>query len=152
MKKLVTLFAALLILALPVLGLGACSKDGVSEETKAVTVYLGEEALSVETRQDKINGLLKELLEAQKISAYKTDGFGYGIYVTQIGALVGDSAAGTYIAFYHDINDYALQDYAEDYSAITEEIGGKTVFYSGVGVALLPVVDGASYYFAVKSF
>lgn len=122
--------------------------EGSSEE-KTITLTVGESVFEFTTRVNNLHDALIEMKEKEIISAYVFDGSGFGVYVTEIGGLKADAAEFSYIAVFHDIDDAALKDF---YNPDPLDQGGKTYFYSNVGVALLPVVDGASYLLALRFF
>jgi hypothetical protein len=152
LKKIAAILSAVVMIAALLLAFAACIDNPYKTEPVSVTVIVGEKNLTVETTAGKVRDLLTELKAAGEISAFEYAGSKYGAYVTEIDALKGDSLQGTYIALYHDIDDMALQDFASDYSILTKDIGGKAYFYSGLGISLLPVEEGATYVFVLESF
>ncbi|MDR3215901.1 MAG: hypothetical protein LBT55_00610 [Clostridiaceae bacterium] len=151
-KNLAALFVAIAITATLVFAFTAC---GTNEKTEpvSVTVIIGEKTLEVETNADKVIDLLTDLKNEGKISAFVYSGSKYGAYVTELDALKEDALGGVYIAVYHNIDDIGLHDFdAVDYSVITKEINGNTYFFSGVGISLLPVEEGAVYVFQAETY
>lgn len=122
-----------------------------NDAIKNIKIYIGDdEPLTVATKENKVFYVLSDLVEENKIAAFAFSGGSYGAFITKLNDLYYD--ASHYISVYHSINDANLKmaDYAT--GAESFEHKGVTFFYSSVGVSSLPIVDGASYYFAQMSY
>ncbi|MDR2635025.1 MAG: hypothetical protein LBC13_03475 [Clostridiales bacterium] len=148
-KKAAALLSAAVMIAVLLFAFAACDET-LKAEPVSVTLIIGDKTLTTETREEKVVGLLTELKKAGKISAFEYTGQKWGAFVTEIDALKGDSTQGTYILLYHDIDDSGLHEFGSE-GVIKREIDGKSYFFSGVGVSLLPVEDGATYVFVLES-
>jgi len=129
---------------------------------KTVTVYIGESKFELTTRKSFLHDVLKDMKKDGQLSAYEYSGGELSPFMTQVGDLEEDSANRKYYSVWHSIDEYSLKsvyngympgrgeqkiegegDYATAFVATTYK--GTTLYYSNVGVGLLPVVDGATY-------
>ena len=158
-KKIVFAVAVVLIAVLCTLCFVACN---VNENTgeKHITVYVGEKTFAVTTTETNLHGVLTQLHREGKLTAYVTDDSGFGAYITQIDGLVqGD---GKYYSVWHSVDRFELKSvYQEAYASynpsrattknedgtvfIVTVYGDNTLYYSGVGISLLPIEDGGVY-------
>lgn len=127
--------------------LTACNPPAEGEKT--VNVYIGEQRYSVTTEGLYLFDALKKLSENEGI-ALDYSGSKYGAYITAVGELKPDTAAREYITVYHDIDDDGLKGFGVADVELTHD--GKIFYYSGVGVSLLPLEDGASYWLFVTTY
>lgn len=138
---------------------------------KNITVYIGDYAIAVTTREVYLSGVLDEMYDQGRLTVLEADNTGYGRFVhkieysaavydadgnyveTKVYGSVSDDAPNTYIAVYHTIDNDSLKgtDYATG-EIITVAFDGKTFWYSALGISSLPVHDGASYRFVVDSY
>lgn len=129
---------------------------------KTVTVYIGEEDFEVTTRKAFFHDILKDMKKQGLISAYDFSGGELSPFVTQIGDLMQNVAENKYYSVWHSIDEFSLKTVYSGYmpgrgatktegtepyqtTFVVTEYEGKTLYYSNVGVGLLPVVDGAVY-------
>ena len=138
---------------------------------KNITVYLGDYAISVTTREVYLSGALDEMYDQGRLTVMEADNTGYGRFLhkleysvdkyddegnyeeTMVYGSVSDEKANTYIAVYHTIDNDSLK--GTDYKTgeiVTDEFDGKTFWYSTLGISSLPVYDGAAYRFVVESY
>lgn len=122
-----------------------------NDQVKNITIYVGDdEPIAVSTKENKVFYVLSDLVEENKLTAFAFSGGSYGAYITQINDLCEsydvDTRTSYYISVYHSIDDVNLKGMGE------KEHSGVTFFYSNVGVSSLPIVDGASYYFALETY
>lgn len=118
---------------------------------KNIKIYIGDDdPISVTTKENKVFYVLSDLVESSSISAFAFQGGSYGAYITKLNDLYdsydADTRTSHYISVYHSIDDVNLKGMGEI------EHNGVTFFYSNVGVSSLPIVDGASYYFAQETY
>ncbi len=146
MKKRILLIVLSVVLALSAFAFAGCQPEGQRDLAK-VTVILGEETYNVETKAETLHDLLIEMKEEGVISMYEFSGTDLTVYVTKIGELEV-SEANQYIALFHTIDDPVLQWLEGG----TKTINGVEYFYSSAGVAVLPINDGAIYYFELATF
>ncbi len=134
-----------------------------SYEEKAVTIYVGEEnKFTLVTRSAFLHDALKELKQKGLISEYAYQGEGISAYVTKIGGLDQDAASGKYYSVWHSVDEFSLKSVYSGYMPtrgeqraegkepyqtvfVATHHDGKLLYYSNVGVGLLPLVDGATY-------
>lgn len=129
---------------------------------KTVTVYIGDgedNAYSVKTRQAFLLDLLKEMKKNGVIDVLEIDETTTP-YVKSIGSLA--PSGGEYCSLWHSVNEFAFKSVYSGFlpghgqqivegegqwatTFVGTKIGEKTLYYSNVGVALLPVQDGACY-------
>lgn len=129
---------------------------------KSITVYIGEKEFEVVSRKAFLHDVLKDLESEGKISAYEFSGGNLSPFITQIDELNQVEAEYKYYSVWHNVNEYSLKSvyttyvpsraqqkvegegaYATVFAATTYE--GCELYYSAVGVGLLPLVDGAVY-------
>ncbi|MDE5601931.1 MAG: hypothetical protein K2J16_05480 [Clostridia bacterium] len=158
-KKLVFAVAIALIAVLCTLCFVACN---VNENTgeKHITVYVGEKTFEVTTTESNLHGVLTQLYNDGKLTAYVTNDSGFGAYITQIDELV--QSDGKYYSVWHSLDRFELKNvYQEAYAdfnpsrATTKNedgtvfvvtvYGENTLYYSGVGISMLPIIEGGVY-------
>lgn len=167
-KALVLSVVAALLVCVVALSLVACNgslqerikdlQDKVTglEQTsteKTVNILIGDKPYEITTRMGNLFDVLGEMKSKGTISVFDYTGSGLDAYIKAVDTLVGSDADRTFIAIYHDIDNYSLKgtDYQTGEIATTVA-NGKTYFFSNVGCAILPLVDGASYYLAVQTY
>lgn len=132
-----------------------------NDQVKNITIYVGDdEPIAVSTKENKVFYVLSDLVEENKLTAFAFSGGSMGAFITKINDLYYDDTH--YISVFHSIDDDNLKTpngtYDENWNFTptggyqTLEHSGVTFFYSNVGVSSLPIVDGASYYFAQMSY
>ena len=143
-KRILVIFLAIVMVFTAVTFVGCKS----SNETCQITVIIGDNTYNVETDCRTLHEVLKQLYADGTIEAYEYSGTEFSPYVTKVDTVVNTYEIDYhYIAIFHNLNEMALQTYSSvDTKPITIEHNGITFYYSYVGVALLPVVDGAVYY------
>ena len=131
---------------------------------KDVTVYIGDEKFEIVTRKAFLHDVLKDMNSQGLISAYAYSGGNLSPFVTQVGDLHQNFAEYKYYTVWHSLDVYSLKGvYSEqngmpgrgttkvegegDFATtfVVTEYKGVELFYSNVGVGLLPVVDGGVY-------
>lgn len=128
---------------------------------KNIKIYIGDDdPISVTTKENKVFYVLSDLVEDGSVSAFAFQGGSYGAFITKLNDLYYDTTH--YISVFHTIDDANYKTLNGTYDADwnftptggyqTLEYKGVTFFYSSVGVSSLPIVDGASYYFAQMSY
>lgn len=154
-KKNAKILLILLVVALLVTSaLCLCACDGLKdfgkpapdEGSKSVSVVIGEQSYSLKTDAEYVQDLLVEMKDAGKIQ-YEFSTSQYGAYMTRLNDL-SPSSSSEWIAVYHDIDDMTLKDM--QYGEAIQK-GGKSYFTASLGVSSLPVRNGASYLFIIKS-
>ena len=157
-KKRVLLIALIAVLvAVMAFALVACNRGGDNSE-KSIVVYIGEDKFEITTCQAYLHGVLKEMKANSQISAYEYSGGDASPFVSQIGDLQQDFANYKYYSVWHSIDKFELKcvynEYAPSRGEQKDEGGTKFVvttyketmlYYSGVGVGDIPVIDGATY-------
>lgn len=154
-KKIVFAVAILIAVALCGMCFVACDKGGNTGE-KNITVYVGEKEFEVVTTEAYLDGVLWELYEDGKLTAYTTSGSAYGEYITQIDVLT--LSGEKYYTVWHSVDKFELKcvydNWAPSRSFARTEDGtafavtkykNTTLYYSGVGISSLPIVDGGVY-------
>jgi len=148
-KKLLSIIMTLLLLATSVCTLYGCQLTSSRTRNQvSITVIIGENELSVDTMESNLHMVLVELLDGNKISSYVYSGSTYSVYITQIDELTPTVASNEFITVFHSIDDDGLKMYGVD----NVVVGDKTLYCSGVGVSMLPIVDGATYYIFIDSY
>lgn len=131
---------------------------------KDVTVYIGDEKFEIVTRKTFLHDVLKDMYSQDLISAYEYSGGNLSPFVTQVGDLQQNFAEYKYYTVWHSIDVFSLKGvYSNDYGMpgrgvqkvegeepyqtvfVVTEYKGTVLFYSNVGVGLLPIVDGGVY-------
>lgn len=129
---------------------------------KTVTVYIGEENFEVTTRKAFFHDILKDMKKQGLISAYDFSGGDLSPMITQIDDLMQNAAEYKYYSVWHSIDEFSLKTVYSGYmpgrgttkeegtapyqtTFVVTEYEGNMLYYSNVGVGLLPVVDGAVY-------
>lgn len=144
-QRILAIILALVMVMTSVL-LVACTNE--KGELCSITVIIGEKTYQVKTETRTLHEALQEMLANKVISVYEFSGTQFSPYVTKL-----DTIADTYsvdqkfITVFHNIDDLSLKMLSSTtYQPFTKVVNGETFYCSAVGVALLPVVDGASYY------
>lgn len=162
-KKLLVIVAAVLVAVLAAFCFAACNPTQTQEGEKNITVYIGDKKFEVTTEQLYLHGVLLEMLEDGKISAYVyTD----GAYVSfsRVDEISQDPTWTTppFLTLWHNVDEFTLKSvYNEQWvssnpsrSEVTVEDGTKFIttthngvllYYSGTGIGSVPVIDGAVY-------
>lgn len=171
-KRAKTIIAVVLIvLSLAVLFTACNLKDAIddlqqqvggyepNDNEKTVTIFIGEDKFEVTTSERYLHGALLELLSANKISTYDYASSDFGAYINQIEDLQQDFTNGKYYSIWHNVDTFALKSISSEWNpgrATGEDDGNGNVFavtnyqnvklyYSAVGVDLLPLIDGCTY-------
>lgn len=158
-KKIVFAVAIVLVAVLSTLCFVACNTNTNTGE-KHITVYVGEKTFDVTTTEANLHGVLTQLHNEGKLTAYVTTDSGFGAYITQIDVLVqGD---GKYYSVWHSVDEFELKSVYQEASAsynpsrattknedgtvfIVTVYGCDTLYYSGVGISKLPIKEGGVY-------
>lgn len=135
--------------------------NGIEATTteKDVTLYIGEKQFDVTTRLSFVHELLKQLFSEGKISAYTYSGSDLNAFASQIDDLDQNFSEGKYYSVWHNVDNDSLKavydeawhpsrafkKQGEFASFSATEFKGKELFYSNVGVSILPLVDGCVY-------
>lgn len=142
MKKIKKIIAVVFVALLLTAVFSSCIKP--QEGLKTVEITIGENSHILETNENYLHGALLELKNKGAIATYEVSGSEEGVYITKIDGITFDSQRGFgFISVYHTIDDITLIDtsgYMEDIV-----LKGVTFKASGVGVAMLPLYDGAKY-------
>ena len=152
MKKRILVIILAIVMVFTAVSFTGCK---TSNETCQITVIIGDNTYNLETDCRTLHEVLQQLYADGTIAAYDYSGTEFSPYVTKVDTVADTYAVDAhYIAIFHNIDEMALQTFSSvDYKPITIEHNGITFYYSYVGVALLPVVDGAVYYiFATTEF
>ncbi|MEG1528348.1 MAG: hypothetical protein RR248_00775 [Clostridia bacterium] len=150
MKKITKALSIVLLFCL-VFALASCG--GLNQEAVKCTIIIGEETFAVETKTRTLHEALLELKENKIITTYEFTGTTFSPFVTKLCKLESSSQSRTFIALYHDIDDASLKLLDSiTWQPITTLVNGKTYFSSNVGFALLPIVEGATYYIILATY
>lgn len=158
-KRVALLTVALLLAVCSAFCFAACTDTNTG--AKNITVYIGDKTFEVTTECEYLHGVLKELKDGGKIADYVYSGEGSNAYASKIDS-VEQGASGPYISVWHSVDEFefksvyvaAYAEYNPSRSTVTEEDGTKFItytmnsrllYYSAVGVGMLPVRDGATY-------
>ena len=126
---------------------------------KTVEILIGDESFEVTTRKAFLHDALKLLKEEGKISTYTYSGGEINAYITAVGELKQDFAAGKYYSVWHNVDNSSLwAPYSDDFKPsrgyskagdfgtyTATKAGGVELYYSNVGVGILPLFDGCTY-------
>lgn len=129
---------------------------------KTVTVYIGEGENNchvVKTRKAFLHDLLKDMKSDGEISQYEYQGDGIDAFLTAIDGLQQDVANHKYYSVWHSVDSYSLKSIYSSYAPsrtqplddgfgttfATTNYNDILLYYSNVGVGLLPLVDGGIY-------
>ena len=158
-KRVVFAVAIALVAVLCALCFVACNTNTDTGE-KHITVCVGEKMFEVTTTEANLHGVLTQLYNEGKLTAYVTSESSLGAYITQIDELVqGD---GKYYSVWHSVDEFDLKSvYQEAYASynpsrattknedgtvfIVTVYGDNTLYYSGVGISKLPIKEGGVY-------
>ncbi|MEG2540411.1 MAG: hypothetical protein RSB59_01365 [Clostridia bacterium] len=152
-KRIIVAMLVVLTVVCSAVFMTACGKDDKlnNNSQKSITIYIGETSVAATTTTGNMYDLFTEMKANGKLSAFECDGSKYSAYLTKLNDL--SPAKNQYIAVYHDINDMGLQEFDNTTFLVKSVVHfDKTFYFSGVGITLLPVVDGANYWFTVLSF
>ncbi|MDE6302204.1 MAG: hypothetical protein K2M36_01265 [Clostridia bacterium] len=142
----------------------ACNPTQTQEGEKNITVYIGDKTFEVTTEQLYLHGVLLEMLEDEKISAYVyTDG-AYGVSFSQVDEISQDPTWTTppFLSLWHNVDEFTLKSvYNEQWASsnpsrseatvedgtkfVTTTYKGVLLYYSGTGIGSVPVIDGGVY-------
>ena len=131
---------------------------------KDVTVYIGDEKFEIVTRKAFLHDVFKDMKSQGLLSAYEYSGGDLSPFVTQFGDLQQNYAEHKYYTVWHSVDLYSLKGVYSEKNGMpgrgTTKVEGEgewattyvvteykdvELFYSNVGVGLLPVVDGGVY-------
>lgn len=130
---------------------------------KTITLYIGDDnEMSVTTRKAFLHDVLKDLKKDGTLTQYEFSGGELSPFVTKVGELKQDEANGKYYGVWHDVDEFSLKSVYSGYMPgrgkqkkegseqyptvfVATELDGHTLYYSNVGVGLLPIVDGKTY-------
>lgn len=156
-KRFLLIALTAVLVAVTAFTLVACNGDGDSSE-KSIVVYIGEDKFEIVTCQAYLHGVLKEMKADSKISVYEYGGGEASPFISQIGDLQQDIANCKYYSVWHSIDKFELKcvynEYAPSRGEQKDESGMKfavtahketLLYYSGVGVGSVPVINGATY-------
>lgn len=151
MKKTFKAAAVVLVLLIALAALFACVQKGeVSGDSMTLVLTDGADytqvfevdlnAMSYNEETGLMN-VLQSLRLQEKLDYQATDS-GYGAYLTAVGKLSEDAAAGRYISVYTSVEkDKATFEGAENYQFLSNE--GIVICYpSGVGASAMSIEDG----------
>lgn len=158
-KKIICLIAAILICVMCAILFAACDQNADRSE-KNITVYVGEKVFEVTTDEAYLDGVLDKLFKEQKLSKYKVGSSALGKFIIEIDELT--LRDGQYFSVWHSVDRFELKSVynaqwassnpsrattkTEDGAVFTvTEYMGKTLYYSGVGISSLPLVNGGVY-------
>ncbi len=158
-KSIVIAVAIALVAVFSLACLVACNPSG-DNSVKNITVYVGQKTFGITTTETNLHGVLVKLYKEDKITAYETDDSGYGAFITKIDDLVQSN--GNYYTVWHSLDKFEYKSVYNSAnpewnpsrsSAKTEEAGvfavttykNTLLYFSGVGISSLPIVDGAVY-------
>ncbi|MBR2334427.1 MAG: hypothetical protein IKA59_03700 [Clostridia bacterium] len=168
MSKKARIITLVLIVLSLVVTLTACGLkdqiDGLGQEIKPnndekqVTIIVGEKTFEVTTTKAYLHEALKDLLAEGKIALYEY-GSDESPYVVAIDVLEQDVEGGKYFSVWHNVDSFSLKciwsDFVPSRALKTTDNDGNIVvttmhknqelFYSGVGIGTLPLVDGCTY-------
>ena len=143
MKKTFKAAAVVLVLLLALAALFACVQKGeVSGDS--MTLVLDDRNSDPVVIQNEETGLMNVLqsLRLQEKLDYSASDSGYGAYLTAVGGLSEDAAAGRYISVYTSVEkDKATFEGAENYQFLSSE-GSVICYPSGVGASAMSIEDG----------
>ncbi|MBQ9715096.1 MAG: hypothetical protein IJV77_01655 [Clostridia bacterium] len=158
MKTFTKKLLALLLVVLSVFAFAGCG-DSYALKGDATVIIHGETDVVYEvdldeaefTTQNTVLDLLAYLCEQDDLAfsagANGSAEWGYSAFINSIGDLV--PGGNQYVAFFHnkqsdkDVSAYALPD---------RQYGDTTLYYSGLGVGSVKLVDDLVVYFCIESF
>lgn len=151
MKKAFKAAAIVLVLLLALAALFACVQKGEvsgdsmtlvldDQNSDPVVIQVDLNAMSYNEETGLMN-VLQSLRLQEKLDYQATDS-GYGAYLTAVGGLSEDAAAGRYISVYTSVEkDKATFEGAENYEFLSNE-GSVICYPSGVGASAMSIEDG----------
>lgn len=146
-KNFTRLLTLLLAFVMLFVGLTACGKvdpNGYATLVVATSPDVYEEfsvPLSKVNGENGAFGLLDYLKEEGKLEYEAEDG-SFGKYLTRVGDVTNDAAAGKYIYIWTSVeSDFDVSEYKS-----TIEHNGKSLTSAGVGISAMSVPDGAVIY------
>ncbi|MBQ9276799.1 MAG: hypothetical protein IJ226_04310 [Clostridia bacterium] len=153
---------AILVLAMSMVFVGCDKlKDAGKPEAevgvKTITILIGTQeeytTLEVNTSEEYMASLLLTLQEENKISNYTYTGSttNNDVFISTINDIPGN-VSNSYVAVYHTINEVELAAPGGNGYDDPVTVGTKTLYYSNVGVGLLPIRDGAIYAFLLATY
>ncbi|HHT82881.1 MAG: hypothetical protein ACOYEC_03960 [Christensenellales bacterium] len=166
MKKTIKIIFALLLLCVVSLCFCACRQPDGQPSAKSVTLIIvgkEEQTLAVYERELELNfvsDLFAALVKEQGSSfAYTSTTSAFGQFVNDITisihpetyqkiGLFPDPAQNEFCAFYHTVDDIKYRDYHVE----TKIYDNKEFYASAVGINDMPLIDGASYLFALETY
>lgn len=160
-KRIMLIVLVAVMLAAFALALVACNGYEDSSE-KTVVIYIGDKEFELTTRNAFLHSALKELKAKGEISKYEYSGEGISAFLTQIDDLMQNADEYKYYSVWHSVDEFSLKSVYSGYAPTRGEqrtegeapyqttfvattYKNKTLYYSNVGVGLLPLVDGATY-------
>lgn len=160
-EKLSKILIAILLVAILTAGvfaLAACG-DNEDDSVKTVEIIIGEGESAQRhlyvTNRANLFDVLSDMSLQGIISGFNYTGSVTSVakdaFVTSIGALSPAYGTTEYIAFFHTLDDITLRDMGE-WALPDIQSDGKTFYYSGVGIQLLPAIDGESYLFVIRAY
>lgn len=172
MKKLLSMILIVLLVTAMAVSLAACKEELPDNSQQGVNVtFIVIDTDGTELYNKKLEtkraALADSFVEFEGLNVKGSNSY-LGLFITsvEIGEikLIKDDVWGDYegfvaditlspeypvvFALYHDIDDIKYKDIPEK----TREFDGKTYYYSGVGVSLLPLLDGATYILTLETY
>lgn len=146
MKKRLILMLVLAVVVLSMIGLVACTDPNALEGTMTLVLLNGENAqefsVDLSNFTTESNGLIAvlDLLQSQEKLTYEAQDSAYGKFLTRVGELRQDEAAGTYLSLYTTVEK------DKDVSAYATTLTYKdvTLTSSGVGAESMTLQDGCT--------
>ena len=146
MKKIITIFTVVLLIALTAITLVACWGDVDKEGSMTLVVINGEDVKEYSVNLSKISSdssqsglmLVLDYLQDKGELSYTSQDSAYGAYLTKVNDIVASDSV--FITLYTDVeSDIDVSDYAT-----TMTYKDKTLTSSGKGASLMNVKDGAT--------
>ena len=150
---------ALLLVIVSVFAFAGCGDSYALEgEAKVIiagttdTVYTVDLEQAQMTSQNTVLDLLGYLCDTQDLefsaTASGSGQYGYSAFLTSVGSLAPQGYS-EYIGFFH--NKEADKDVSE-WAADDVTVGGQTLYYSGLGIGSVKLVDDIVVYFNILSY
>lgn len=139
MKKRLILMLVLAVVVLSMIGLVACTDPNALEGTMTLVLLNGENAqefsVDLSNFTTESNGLIAvlDLLQSQEKLTYEAQDSAYGKFLTRVGELRQDEAAGTYLSLYttvekdKDVSAYATTLTYKDVTLTSSGVGAESM-------------------------